>query len=60
MSDMEKIIPVIGISLENYNILTRIAQDYDVTMRDAANELIKIGLKHSKYQLYAKMKDSFR
>jgi hypothetical protein len=60
MSDMEKMIPVIAVSRENYDILNRIAQDYDITMRDAANELIKIGLKHSKYQLYAKVKDSSR
>ena len=57
---MEKMIPVIAVSRENYDILNRIAQDYDITMRDAANELINIGLKHSKYQLYVKVMDSSR
>jgi len=46
-------VPVIGVSRENYDILNRIAADYDVTIKEVADGLLQKGLKFSSFRLYA-------
>ena len=46
-------VPVIGVSRENYDILNRIAADYDVTIKEVADGLLKKGIRFSSFRLYA-------
>jgi hypothetical protein len=44
---------VIRVSLKHYGILEEIAQYNDTNIMIIADELLEIGLRHSKYQSYS-------
>lgn len=46
-------IAVVAISKEHYEILNRIAEENDVSVRDVVTDVIDRGLKSSKYRQYA-------
>jgi myo-inositol catabolism protein IolC len=46
-------IPIIGVSRENYDILSRIANDFDMSIKDVADQMIQQGVKCSSFRQYA-------
>lgn len=53
ISDGDKLIYVAMISKEHYEILNRIAEESDVSVKDIIADVIDRGLKSSKYRKYA-------
>lgn len=49
----ETVFPVIGVSKETYDILNRIAEDFDISIKDVADQMIMQGLKWSSFRRYA-------
>ena len=43
----------ISVTAEDFDILRRIASDYDVTIEDMTHRMILNGVKHSSFRLYA-------
>ena len=45
-------VPLVGLSRKSYDILSRIADENNLSIRDLADEMIELGLKSSKFHPY--------
>ena len=52
MAQEQALIPVIGVSRENYEILARIADDFNMSIKEVADQMIQQGLKFSSFRVY--------
>lgn len=52
MTQDNRDIPLIGVSRQNYETLSRIADDFDMSIKDVADSMILQGLKWSSFRVY--------